>query len=248
MPKGDSVQHRTFSYSLRSPRIAIVVPDLPLWHYFASLALDQAAMTWGGAVFILIPHKDGRVHDSFLRIANKYDPDHVVSIRTFYADLMEVLPDTFSPIMLDGHPLSAIQLRGQPNPPFFSLRHEDEVAKDAVRAASSPFRIYSDVVPNGLPVTNYLFESPPESARFNLISSTTAIDVPVSSLVQPTSDLSVMKMSKSGYCRGYSSPTVPPEMDESMRVSLIRQLFDLSYGGMQTQPLQWWGEIDHLHH
>ena len=117
MTSNAELVHRTVNYSLRSPRIAIVVPDLPKWQFIASLVLEQASITWGGAGFILIPHKNGLVEDLFLRIANKYDPDHVVSIKTFYSELMEVMPDMFLPIMLDGRPVSPDVLRSQSIPP-----------------------------------------------------------------------------------------------------------------------------------
>lgn len=231
--------HRSVNYSLRSPRIAIVVPDLPKWQFIVSLVLEQASITWGGAGFILIPHKDGVVENLFLRIANKYDPDHVVSIRTFYSELMDIMPEHFPPIMSDGQPLSSDQLRSQSNPPFFNIRSEDEQAKEAVARACSPFRFFSDVVPTGLLAQKYLFESAtPEFVR-SLNFPPEIIDLPVSSLASSTSQLSVLKMSKKGKCYGYASPSLDPAMDTQARLALARDLFDLNPLGIQTQRLQW---------
>ena len=242
MTSNAELVHRTVNYSLRSPRIAIVVPDLPKWQFIASLVLEQASITWGGAGFILIPHKNGLVEDLFLRIANKYDPDHVVSIKTFYSELMEVMPDMFLPIMLDGRPVSPDVLRSQSIPPFFSIMHEDELAKEAVASACSPFRIYSDIVPNGLLAQKYLSESATPEFLHDINSSLEIIDLPVSSLDLLTSDLSVLKMSKKGKCHGYADPSVHPAMDQAMRVTLVRELFDIGSNGIQNQLLQWWGE------
>ena len=242
MTSSAELVHRTINYSLRSPRIAIVVPDLPKWKFVVSLVLEQASITWGGAGFILIPHKNGVVEDSFLRIANKYDPDHVVSIKTFYSELMEVMPDIFLPIMLDGQPMSPDVLRSQANPPFFSITQDDELAKEAVASACSPFRIYSDVVPNGLLAQKFLFESATPEFLHELNSSIEIIDLPLSALDLLTNDLCVLKMSKKGKCRGYADPTVPPAMDQTMRVAIARDLFDIGSNGIQSQLLQWWGE------
>ena len=51
------------------------------WHYWARLAIYAASQVWGGAGFILIPHRDGEVAPSLLQAASAYDPDHVVLLR-----------------------------------------------------------------------------------------------------------------------------------------------------------------------
>ena len=242
MTSNAELVHRTVNYSLRAPRIAIVVPDLPKWQFIASLVLEQASISWGGAGFILIPHKNGKVENSFLRIANKYDPDHVVSVKTFYSELMEVMPDIFLPIMLDRQPMSPNILRSQANPPFFSIIHEDELAREAVASACSPFRHYTDIVPNGLLAQKFLFESATAEFLRDINSSIEIIDLPVSALDLSTSDLSVLKMSKNGKCRGYADPSLHTSMDQARRLTLVRDLFDIGSNGIQTQPLQWWGE------
>jgi hypothetical protein len=67
--------------TLRPARVAVVFDGGELWHYWARLAIYAASQVWGGAGFILIPHRDGDVAPCLLQAAAAYDPDHVVLLR-----------------------------------------------------------------------------------------------------------------------------------------------------------------------
>ena len=67
--------------TLRPARVAVVFDGGDDWHYWARLAICAASQVWGGAGFILIPHRDGEVVPPMLQAASAYDPDHVVLLR-----------------------------------------------------------------------------------------------------------------------------------------------------------------------
>jgi hypothetical protein len=67
--------------TLRPARVAVVLDGGDCWQYWARLAVYAASQIWGGAGFILIPHRDGEVPPSLLQAASVYDPDHVVLLR-----------------------------------------------------------------------------------------------------------------------------------------------------------------------
>ena len=55
--------------TLRPARVAVVFDGGDDWQYWARLAIDAASQVWGGAGFILIPHRDGEVVPSLLQAA-----------------------------------------------------------------------------------------------------------------------------------------------------------------------------------
>jgi len=82
--------------TLRPARVAVVFNGGNDWHYWARLAIYAVSQVWGGAGFILIPHRQGEVEASMLQAASAYDPDHVallrVTVRHFEAARPGVLP------------------------------------------------------------------------------------------------------------------------------------------------------------
>jgi len=56
--------------ALRPARVAVVFDGGDDWHYWARLAIYAVCQVWGGAGFILIPHRDGGV--SVLGVADKH--------------------------------------------------------------------------------------------------------------------------------------------------------------------------------
>lgn len=66
---------------MRPARVAVLFDGGDDWQYWARLAIYAASRVWGGAGFILIPHRDGEVASSLLQAASAYDPDHVVLLR-----------------------------------------------------------------------------------------------------------------------------------------------------------------------
>lgn len=52
---------------LRPARVAVVFDGRDDWHYWARLALYAASQVWGGAGFILVPHRDSEIAPSLCR-------------------------------------------------------------------------------------------------------------------------------------------------------------------------------------
>jgi hypothetical protein len=78
--------------TLRPARVAVVFDGGDDWQYWARLAIYAASQVWGGAGFILIPHRDGDVAPSLLEAASAYDPDHAVLLRITVRHLELVRP------------------------------------------------------------------------------------------------------------------------------------------------------------
>ena len=91
--------------TLRPARVAVVFDGGDDWHYWARLAIYTASQVWGGAGFILIPHRDGEVAPSLLLAASAYDPDHVVLLRITVRHF-ELARPGMQPLLLNGQPVT----------------------------------------------------------------------------------------------------------------------------------------------
>ena len=60
--------------TLRPARVAVVFDGGDDWQYWVRLAIYAASQVWGGAGFILIPHRGGEVAPCLLQAASVYDP------------------------------------------------------------------------------------------------------------------------------------------------------------------------------
>ena len=87
--------------TLRPARVAVVFDGGELWHYWARLAIYAASQVWGGAGFILIPHRGGEVAPCLLQAAAAYYPDHVVLLRVTVRH-MELAQPGVQPLRLNG--------------------------------------------------------------------------------------------------------------------------------------------------
>jgi hypothetical protein len=87
--------------TVRPARVAVVFDGGDDWQYWARLAIYAASQVWGGAGFILIPHRDGQVTPSLLQAASAYDPDHVVLLRITVRHFELVRPGV-QPLRLNG--------------------------------------------------------------------------------------------------------------------------------------------------
>jgi hypothetical protein len=56
--RGES-DYVTARMTLRPPRVVVVFDGGNEWHYWVRLAIYAVSQVWGGAGFILIPHRDG---------------------------------------------------------------------------------------------------------------------------------------------------------------------------------------------
>jgi hypothetical protein len=87
--------------TLRPGRVAVVFDGGEPWHYWARLASYAASQVWGGAGFILIPHRGGDVAPCLMQAAAAYDPDHVVLLRVTVRHMELALPGV-QPLRLNG--------------------------------------------------------------------------------------------------------------------------------------------------
>lgn len=129
---------------LRAPRVAVVIDGSDNgWVDAARIALTQCTTVWGGAGFVLVPHRSGEVHPAVLEAVTKYDPDYVaISARTI-AEREAADPGGIVIQGADGSPLAGaerMQLLERAGEQVVS-----EVAADAARhvvvAATSSHRM-----------------------------------------------------------------------------------------------------------
>lgn len=136
------ISYEAVSVRLRAARVAVVIPALKNWTIPAYVALKQCAATWGGAGFLLVPHRDGEVDGLFLRLAAAYDPDHIVSVSLSPADLDRLLPGQYQFTGEKGRPLGREDLEslGASISNHLPLSQHDERAIQAVARSCAPFR------------------------------------------------------------------------------------------------------------
>ena len=108
---------------------------------WARLGLYAASRCWGGAGFVLVPHRAGVVAPEMLRLVVAYDPDFVVNLRPTLGQVQRLRPGIALPALPDGlDEQTAARFRAdlleQPAP----LAGDDRRAREAVAAACSPYR------------------------------------------------------------------------------------------------------------
>ena len=131
--------------TLRPARVAVVFDGGELWHYWARLAIYAASQVWGGAGFILIPHRDGEVASCLLQAAAAYDPDHVVLLRVTVRH-MELARPGVQPLRLNGQLVTGAE-RGKLVAQAGAAVIEDQIgekARQAVADVCSPYRHQGD--------------------------------------------------------------------------------------------------------
>ncbi len=127
--------------TLRPARVAVVFDGGDDWGYWARLAIYAVSQVWGGAGFILIPHRDGEVESSLLRAVAAYDPDYVVLLRITLRHA-EVARPRAQRLILDGQPASPTQRQWLIDMAGATVRDDPsgEQARDAVAAICSAYR------------------------------------------------------------------------------------------------------------
>jgi hypothetical protein len=127
--------------TLRPARVAVVFDGGEDWQYWARLAIHAASQVWGGAGFILIPHRGGEVAPVLLQAAAAYDPDHVVLLRITVRHLELARPGE-QPLLLNGQ-LATGEAREELLEMVGAAVIDDatgEKARLSVAEACSPFR------------------------------------------------------------------------------------------------------------
>src|ERR1022692_1482020 len=131
--------------TLRPARVAVVFDGGEPWHYWARLAIYAASQVWGGAGFILIPHRDGEVAPCLLQAAAAYDPDHVVLLCVTVRH-MEVARPGVQPLRLNGQLVTGAERRELVAQAGAAVIEDPvgEKARQAVAAVCSPYRHQDD--------------------------------------------------------------------------------------------------------
>lgn len=126
--------------ALRPARVAVVFDGGELWHYWARMAIYAASQVWGGAGFILIPHRDGEVAPCLLQAAAAYDPDHVVLLRVTVRH-MELARPGAQPLRLNGQLVTGGERRELLDQVGAAVVEDlaGEEARQAVAAVCSPY-------------------------------------------------------------------------------------------------------------
>lgn len=128
-------------YSLRAPRVAIVfLADTDDWHFFAKSALWRANQLWGGAGFVLVPHRGGLVNVTVLRAVTAYDPDYVVGHNVSWSELLAAYPPSRENFVdIEGNPVDFETLSYAASDEPARDIHTD-AARDAVAGACQVYR------------------------------------------------------------------------------------------------------------
>ncbi len=127
--------------TLRPARVAVVFDGGNDWHYWARLAIYAVCQVWGGAGFILIPHRQGEVEVSLLQAASAYDPDHVVLLRVTVRHFEVARPGVL-PLVLYGRPATGTERQWLIDTAGRTVVNDPlgEKARQAVADVCSPYR------------------------------------------------------------------------------------------------------------
>lgn len=116
---------------LRAPRIAVVVDaSTDAWMYSARLALAQCTRAWGGAGFVVVPHRAGELSAGIVRAVSAYDPDYVAVSAQTIGQREVVAPGALEIQGADG-----VLLRGEERAAAIS-RVSDQVPHDEAGTAA----------------------------------------------------------------------------------------------------------------
>jgi hypothetical protein len=232
------------SITLRAPRMAIVVPDIEPWHYFACLVLSQASKVWGGAGFILIPHTNGIVKPHSLQMAIAFDPDHIVAATALRADLMEVNPDQYPTVDATGNRITASEVRALALHFQSPLSKLDAKACDQVAEACTPFRTFD---PDDGVGTRMHYSLPQVEEELLVVpASETAAVVPSENLRLSarrfeTRELAVLRASKTGLVHGFSDPREMSLEDQDELLTIATDVFSLQDFRSVRNSFDWAG-------
>lgn len=133
-----ALDYAAVTVQMRPSRVAVVVPLLDEWPQLSEAVLRQCAALWGGAGFILIPHRQGEVSPLWRRVAIAYDPDHVVRAELPLADLMDIAPLRF-PVTVDGGAWTSEQVRATEPELTHRLSDHDAAAQNELASVCTPF-------------------------------------------------------------------------------------------------------------
>lgn len=139
-----AVAYSVVRRGLRCPRVVIVFDGGENWTYWAQRALHLANRTWGGAGFVLVPHRNGKVAPALLRACRTYDPDYVVSFPWELVDFEYFLPGNLRVTEDDGTPLTGRdrwEALSWDDTLWDSPTQADEAARGQVSAVCSPYKI-----------------------------------------------------------------------------------------------------------
>lgn len=91
-------------FALRAPRVAVVFDggDEVEWTYRVVRAMRHICQTWGGAGFILVPHRDGEVSPLIARLVREYDPDFVTAARLTLGEAEMLRPGYLAGLLAAG--------------------------------------------------------------------------------------------------------------------------------------------------
>lgn len=126
---------------LRPARVAVVFDGGEDWHYWARVAIYAASQVWGGAGFILIPHRDGQVAPCLLQAASAYDPDHVALLRITVRHFELARPGVLT-LAVDGQPATGTARQDLIGKAGDNVLDDPsgEKARQAVAVVCSPYR------------------------------------------------------------------------------------------------------------
>lgn len=221
--------------TLRPARVAVVFDGGELWHYWARLAIYAASQVWGGAGFILIPHRDGEVAPCMLQAAVAYDPDHVMLLRVTIRH-MELAQPGVQPLRLNGQLVCGADRRelvAQPGAPVIEDQNGKK-ARGAVAAVCSPYRTQENGGEWTYDVTALNVDKP---GGRSLTPISELDGLPGGSrLAAPADWGGPLGVAVAARCGSLAEPVPagPPQMDAKERMDLISWL--ISYGSRGTPP------------
>lgn len=235
--------HVPVRIALRSSRVLIVVPDYEPWHSYASIVMDLASKIWGGAGFIFVPHANGVVDPNFLRLANAYDPDHVVGVRFSRMELMDINPEFYQVALEDGTRLTREEILTNTGLQDCELSRFDRIATNTVAAACNPFYNYHSDDEPGYPDHQSLSEfSLLETNDNEVDSENVENDLGLSADNILTQDLAVLRASKTGRTTGYRIPTDNPIPTDLQLKELAGKILKLDLFFRERRPFDWASE------
>lgn len=140
------MSYSTLSMGLRPARVVVVFDGGDRWTYWARRALHLCGRVWGGQGFALVPHRAGKVEPVLLRACRAYDPDFVVVFPRTVAELERLEQGWFRITGQDGKLLTGEEreqmlVMAADNEVFDPF---DELARDLVAGACSPYRMRYD--------------------------------------------------------------------------------------------------------
>lgn len=221
--------------TLRPARVAVVFDGGDDWQYWARLAIYAASQVWGGAGFILIPHRDGKVAPSLLQAASAYDPDHVVLLRITVRHFELVRPGV-QPLRLNGQLVTGAAREELVEQAGAAVIDDasGEKARQAVAEVCSP---YCRQFESGGEWTGELTALIPGQPCRDLTPISSLEGMPGGSRLAGPSDWGgSLGVAVAARCGALVEPVPggPPMMDEGERLDLVRWL--LSDGKRGTPP------------